>query len=85
MLTVADHFYTKKQFGNLIDEGRNNGVNVVPEIDVPRHAIRPDLLYRGGMDKPHDVERAAMLDASSDVFDAATGKTYRDETLDYVK
>ncbi len=89
-LTVADHFYTKKQFGELIDEGRNYGVNVVPEIDVPGHAmslvkIRPDLMYRGGLDKPHDVERAAMLDASSDVFDPATGKTYREETLDFVK
>lgn len=89
-LTAPDHFYTKKQFGELIDDGRIYGVNIVPEIDVPGHAmslvrVRPDLMYRGKLSKPHDVERAAMLDASEDVFDPKTGKTYRDETLDFVK
>ncbi|QQL45771.1 family 20 glycosylhydrolase [Sulfuriroseicoccus oceanibius] len=89
-LTATDHFYTKQQFGALIDQGREYGVNIVPEIDVPGHAmslvrVRPDLMYRGGLSKPHDVERAAMLDASEDVFDPATGRTYREETLDFVK
>lgn len=89
-LTASDHFYTKEQFGKLIDDSRVYGVNIVPEIDVPGHAmslvkVRPDLMYRGALSKPHDVERAAMLDASDDVFDAKTGKTYREETLDFVK
>lgn len=89
-LTVEDYAYSKKQFGALIDDSRMYGVNIVPEIDVPGHAmslvrVRPDLMYRGNLSKPHDVERAAMLDASEDVFDAATGKTYREETLDFVK
>ena len=89
-LTAPDYAYSKKQFGDLIDDGRVYGVNIVPEIDVPGHAmslvkVRPDLMYRGKLSKPHDVERAAMLDASEDVFDAATGKTYREETLDFVK
>lgn len=89
-LTATDRFYTKEAFGDLIDAGRAYGVNVVPEIDVPGHAmsfvrVRPDLMYRGGLSKPHDVERVAMLDASEDVFDPTTGKTYREETLDFIK
>lgn len=89
-LTAQDHAYSKKQFGSLIDDARVLGVNIVPEIDVPGHAmslvkVRPDLMYRGGLSKPHDVERAAMLDASENIFDPKTGKTYREETLDFVK
>lgn len=89
-LTSEDRFYTKKQFGDLIDDAREYGVNIVPELDVPGHAmslvrVRPELMYRGQVTKQHDVERTAMLDASSDVFDPAIGKTYRQETMDYVK
>lgn len=89
-LTSEDCFYTKKQFGNLVDDAREYGVNIVPELDVPGHSmslvrVRPELMYRGQVTKQNDVERTAMLDASHDVFDPATGKTYRQETMDYVK
>jgi len=89
-LTASDYFYTKKDFGNFIDEAKLYGVNIVPEFDVPGHAmsfvrVRPDLMYRGGLSKPHDVERTAMLDASNDIYDKRTGKTYREETLDFVQ
>ncbi|MBP7275495.1 MAG: family 20 glycosylhydrolase, partial [Kiritimatiellae bacterium] len=89
-LTAGDFFYTKQEFRRLMRDARLYGVNIVPEIDVPGHAmsfvrVRPDLMYRGRVTKPHDVERAAMLDASDDLFDAATGRTYREETLSFVQ
>lgn len=89
-LTASDLYYTKKEFGELIDLAKLYGVTIVPEFDVPGHAmsfvrVRPDLMYRGKVTKAHDVERTAMLDASDDVFDEKTGKTYREETLDFVQ
>lgn len=89
-LTATDLYYTKKEFGELIDLAKLYGVTVVPEFDVPGHAmsfvrVRPDLMYRGKVTKAHDVERTAMLDASADIYDAKTGKTYREETLDFVQ
>lgn len=89
-LTASDLFYTKREFGALIDEAKLYGVSIVPELDVPGHAmsfvrVRPELMYRGKVSKPHDVERTAMLDASDDIFDPATGKTFREETLDFVQ
>ena len=89
-LTATDLRYTKREFGALIDQAKLYGVTIVPEFDVPGHAmsfvrVRPDLMYRGKVTKAHDVERTAMLDASDDIYDAKTGKTYREETLDFVK
>ncbi|MDG5800549.1 family 20 glycosylhydrolase [Marinilabiliaceae bacterium ANBcel2] len=89
-LTCEKHYFTKEEFGQLIDDSRLYGVNIVPEIDVPGHAmsfvrVRPDLMYRGELSKPHDVERLAMLDVSSDIYDEATGITYREETMNFVK
>lgn len=50
-LTSTDHFFTKDAFGKLIDDSRVYGVNIVPELDIPGHAlsfvrVRPDLMYR---------------------------------------
>ncbi|MCD8283264.1 MAG: family 20 glycosylhydrolase [Opitutae bacterium] len=89
-LTSHDLFYTKKDFGELIDLAKIYGVTIVPEIEVPGHSlsmvrVRPELMYRGKVRKPHDSERTAMLDASDDVFDSATGRTYRDETLSFAQ
>ena len=89
-LTASDRFYTKKEFGELIDLAKLYGVTIVPEFDVPGHAmsfvrVRPDLMYRGKVTKAHDVERTAMLDASNDIYDEKTGKTYREETLEFVQ
>lgn len=88
-LASSDHFYTKEDFGKLIDQAEVYGVQIVPELDVPGHAmsftsVRPDLMYRGKVHKPHDVERAAMLDASKEV-NPATGRPFFDDTMDFVK
>lgn len=89
-LTANDLYYTKEEFGKLIDMAKLYGVTIVPEFDVPGHAmsfvrVRPDLMYRGKVTKAHDVERTAMLDASADIYDEKTGKTYREETLEFVQ
>lgn len=47
-LTAKDGFYTKQEFRNLQALARSYGVNIVPEIDVPAHALafthmRPEI------------------------------------------
>ena len=37
--TATDLYYTKDQFRSLIKDSRTIGVNIVPEIDVPAHAL----------------------------------------------
>ena len=89
-LTSEDAFYTKKDFIKLQENAESYGVRIVPELDIPGHAmsfvkVRPDLMYRGIVHKAHDVERAAMLDASTEIFDPKTKRTYREETLKFVQ
>ncbi|MEI3147188.1 MAG: family 20 glycosylhydrolase [Merdibacter sp.] len=36
-LTSTDLFYTKDEFRDFIQESRELGVNIVPEIDTPAH------------------------------------------------
>ncbi|WP_281627590.1 discoidin domain-containing protein, partial [Traorella massiliensis] len=49
-LTSTDLWYTKEEFKNFIQESRELGVNIVPEIDTPAHSLAftkvlPDLRY----------------------------------------
>lgn len=49
-LTSTDLWYTKKDFKNFIQESRELGVNIVPEIDTPAHSLAltkvlPELRY----------------------------------------
>jgi len=78
-LTSADH-YTTEQMQHIIAYAKELGINIVPEIDTPGHAlsfvkVRPDLMYQGTINGKDDVERVAMLDLS---------KNY-DKTLTFVK
>ncbi len=68
-LTSGDVSYTKDEFRALIDYARQRGVNIVPELDTPGHALaltrmRPDLIYKGPM-KNHEKRRCEMLDAAN--------------------
>ena len=50
-LTSTDLYYTKAEFCEFIQWARNLGVDVVPEIDTPAHAlaltkVRPDLAIK---------------------------------------
>ena len=38
-LTAKDGFYTKKEFIALQQMGREYGVNIIPEIDIPAHSL----------------------------------------------
>ena len=38
-LTSTDLFYTKDEFKNFIQDSRELGVNIVPEIDTPAHSL----------------------------------------------
>ncbi|MFA9492436.1 family 20 glycosylhydrolase [Streptococcus sp. E17BB] len=80
-LTSKDH-YTKDELRALVRLAGDLGINLVPEIDTPGHAlsfvkVRPDLMYKGASlhRGKHNVERVAMLDL---------GEKY-DETLAFVK
>ena len=79
-LTSKQH-YTKDEMQRLIALADELGINLVPEIDTPGHAlsfvkVRPDLMYKGQLSpNKHNVERVAMLDLD---------KNY-DETLRFVK
>ena len=69
-LASTDLAYTKKEFRALVNYARRKGVKIVPELDVPGHALqfvraRPDLMYKGSVGSHHDLERAAMLDLSN--------------------
>lgn len=69
-LSATDGAFTKAEFKALVEKAAAMGVQIVPEIDVPGHAlamvrIRPDLMYKGSVGKKHDCERAAMLDLSN--------------------
>lgn len=68
-LTAKDVNYSKADFMAFVDYAKKKGVNVVPEIDMPGHAlaltrVRPDLIYQGPM--PHHPERRCeMMDAAN--------------------
>lgn len=47
-LTAKDVYYTKEEFKDFIEESANMGITIVPEFDMPAHAlsmvkVRPDL------------------------------------------
>lgn len=44
--TSTDLYYTKDQFRSLIKDSRTIGVNIVPEIDVPAHALAFTKTFR---------------------------------------
>ena len=68
-LTAQDLSYSKKEFREFIDYAKERGVNIVPELDTPGHAlsftrVRPDLIYQGPM-RGHVKRRCEMLDAAN--------------------
>lgn len=71
-LTSLEGYYTKQEFKQLIADSEKYGITIVPEFDMPGHALsfvkmRPDLMYQGSIldDKP-DQERAAMLNLDNE-------------------
>lgn len=69
-LTSTDLSYSKQDYRDLETYANRRGINLIPELDVPGHAlamvrVRPDLMYKGSVGKKHDCERAAMLDLTN--------------------
>ena len=69
-LTATDISYTKQDYRDLEAYANQRGVKIIPELDVPGHAlamvrVRPDLMYKGSVGNKHDCERAAMLDLTN--------------------
>lgn len=76
-LTSTDLSYTKEEFGQFIDDSKLYGVNIVPEIESPAHALsfmkaHPEYAYGKGANKGVG-ENAAMLDVTNP------------EVVDYIK
>lgn len=68
-LTSTDISYTKAEFGEFIDKSKLYGVNIVPEIESPAHALsfmkaHPEFAYGKG-DHKGVGENAAMLDVTN--------------------
>lgn len=85
-LASTDIAYTKKDFHALVNYARTKGVKIVPELDVPGHALqfvraRPDLMYKGSVGKHQDLERAAMLDLTNPATFPFVAKVF-DEYID---
>ncbi|WP_367614352.1 family 20 glycosylhydrolase [Allobaculum sp. Allo2] len=56
-MTAKDVFYTKEEFADYIEECKKMGITIVPEFDMPAHAlamtkVRPDLKTPDS-DMPH--------------------------------
>ncbi len=69
-LTSTDIAYSKQDYRELFTYAQQRGVKIIPELDVPGHAlamvrVRPDLMYKGSVGNKHDCERAAMLDLTN--------------------
>lgn len=84
--TARDYFYTKSQFKELIDYAAGLGVRIVPEIDVPAHALAfakvfPEYMVKNQFsplkdNRPltdHlDVSRQEVIDFIKTIFDDYT-------------
>ena len=90
-LTSTDVFYTKDEFRQFIQESRNYGVNIIPEIDAPAHSlsftkVRPDLRHgTWGRDNDHLNLKGKYNDSLTfieSVFDEYMGSQLTDPVFD---
>lgn len=62
-LTSEDLFYTKEDFGRLMEQAKTQGVQVVPEIDTPAHSLAITKIFPE-LGLKRDPEAADQLDLS---------------------
>lgn len=78
-LTSEDTYYTKEEFRSFIKDSRTMGVNIIPEFDMPAHALAitrafPNLMTKeaGGNHKylieELDIRKDGALDAAKSVW-----------------
>lgn len=90
-LTSEDLFYTKDEFGDFIDKSDKYGVNIVPEIDAPAHAlsftrVHPELAYgtNGRYAECLDVRNPVAVGLVKTVMDEyldGENPVFRDKTV----
>lgn len=93
-LTASDLYYTKEEFKKLILDGRNIGVNIVPEFDFPAHSLAvtklfPEYAYVGAngdkMLVDHiDISKPEAVDLVKSIWDEYTDGTdpvFDDDTI----
>ncbi len=93
-LTSEDLYYTKEQFGNLIDYSKVLGVNIIPEFDMPAHSlpftrIRPDLKVGSvGRQADHiDVRKPEALPFAKSIFEeymSGENPVFRQDTIVHI-
>ncbi len=78
-LTSEDTYYTKEEFRSFIKDSRTMGVNIIPEFDMPAHALAitrafPNLMTKeaGGnhryLIEELDIRKDGALDAAKSVW-----------------
>lgn len=90
-LASDDYHYSKQEFQEFIQNSRNYGVNIVPELDVPAHAmgiteVFPEYAVNGWNPRfqersivDHlDISRQEVIDFTEGIFDDYT----KDGTFD---
>lgn len=84
--TARDYAYSKAVFKQLIDDARNFGIHIVPEIDVPAHALSfarvfPEymvknqtstLMKKRPLTDHLDISRPEVIDFVKQIFDDYT-------------
>lgn len=93
-LTASDLYYTKEEFKKLILDGRELGVNIVPEFDFPAHSLAvtkifPEYAYIGSngdkMLVDHiDISKPEAVDLVKKIWDEYTdgqNPVFDDETI----
>ena len=90
-LASDDYHYSKQEFKDFIQDSRNYGVNIVPELDVPAHAmgiteVFPEYAVNGWNPRfptrsivDHlDISKQEVIDFTEGIFDDYT----KDGTFD---
>lgn len=84
-ITSSDYYYTAEEFTELVEYGRQHGVNIVPEIDSPAHALAitsvfPELAV---IQTPGDVDRLDVTNEQTlplikSIWDEQEEKAFKD-------
>ena len=83
--TSSDLYYTKDQFRSLIKDSRTIGVNIVPEIDVPAHALAFTKTFRNcALMKMNSSNKKRALTDHLDLSKPESTQLVKDIFSDYI-
>lgn len=61
-LTSTDVYYTKDEFRSFIQDSRTIGVNIVPEFDMPAHALAITRVFQDNMTKKNGGNHKYLIE-----------------------